>query len=212
MDVSTSDVSVNNRTTKSSRTDSRLAGFTLLELLVVVSVVGVLTALLLPVLSKGRETGRATACLSNLRQVGIGLQLYCDDHGNRLPTMRDRLLLQTNEPQGQPIAPIETNELPTPDFVLSNYLGNVAVLKCPSDHQWFFKTRSSYAWNSLLNGQPTDRIQILGMAFKPHQVPLMYDKEKFHVARGENKAQNFLYADGHIKNLLVLEGATMSFR
>jgi hypothetical protein len=34
----------------------------------------------------------------------------------------------------------------------------------------------------------------------------MYDKEGFHVARGPAKAQNFLYADGHIKNLLAIEG------
>ena len=44
------------------------------------------------------------------------------------------------------------------------------------------------------------------MKFDPHQMPLMYDKEKFHLARGEGKAKNFLYADGHIKNLLVVEG------
>jgi hypothetical protein len=36
---------------------------------------------------------------------------------------------------------------------------------------------------------------------------LMFDKEKFHAARGEKKAQNFLYADGHIKNLLTIEGS-----
>jgi hypothetical protein len=34
----------------------------------------------------------------------------------------------------------------------------------------------------------------------------MFDKEKFHIARGEAKAQNYLYADGHIKNLLTIEG------
>ena len=37
-------------------------------------------------------------------------------------------------------------------------------------------------------------------------MPLFYDKEKFHIARGEKKAKNFLYADGHIKNLLAIEG------
>jgi len=44
------------------------------------------------------------------------------------------------------------------------------------------------------------------LKFDPHQIPLMFDKEKFHRARGESKAQNFLYADGHIKNLLAVEG------
>ena len=44
------------------------------------------------------------------------------------------------------------------------------------------------------------------MKFDSHQMPLMFDKEKFHAARGDNKAKNFLYADGHIKNLLTVEG------
>ena len=44
------------------------------------------------------------------------------------------------------------------------------------------------------------------MNFDPHQMPLMYDKEKFHSARGLGKEQNFLYADVHIKNLLAIEG------
>ena len=70
----------------------------------------------------------------------------------------------------------------------------------------FASTGSSYSWNSLLNGQDADHLSVLGMNFDPHQIPLMFDKEKFHAARGEGKGQNFLYADGHIRNLLAIEG------
>ena len=49
--------------------------FTLIDLLGVIAIIAVLAALLLPVVSKAKERGRSTACLSNLRQVGIGLQL-----------------------------------------------------------------------------------------------------------------------------------------
>lgn len=185
--------------------------FSLVELLVVISILAVLTGLLLPALSKGREAGRAAACLSNLRQVGVSLQLYTDEHGNRLPVMRDKVLKGTNDSSSPAVELPQTNSLPSPDMVLSNYLGNLAVLKCPSDKDWFYKTGSSYSWNSLLNGQNAERLRILGMDFKAHQIPLMYGKEKFHAARGKDKAQNFLYADGHIKNLLVLEGGTLSF-
>jgi prepilin-type processing-associated H-X9-DG protein len=38
------------------------------------------------------------------------------------------------------------------------------------------------------------------------KAPLVYDKEKFHAALGASKGQNYLYADGHIKNLLVVGG------
>jgi prepilin-type N-terminal cleavage/methylation domain-containing protein/prepilin-type processing-associated H-X9-DG protein len=169
-------------------------GFTLMELLLVIALVSTLAALMLPAVSRGREAGRSAACLSNLRQAGLALQLYTQDFNNRLPMMRDQSLTVTNE-------------LPGPDQVLSNYLGNTRVLRCPSDfRQVFEKTRSSYSWNSLLNGQDSDRLSLLGMQFDPHQVPVLFDKEKFHAARGDAKGQNFLYADGHIKNLLVVEG------
>ena len=46
----------------------------------------------------------------------------------------------------------------------------------------------------------------MGMDFDPHQIPLMYDKDAFHKARGDKKGVNYLYADGHIKNLLAIEG------
>jgi prepilin-type processing-associated H-X9-DG protein len=92
-------------------------------------------------------------------------------------------------------------------MVLSNYLGNLNVLHCPSDSpRDFERTGSSYSWNSLLNGENGDHLEAFGMKFDPHAMPLMYDKEKFHASRGPGKEQNFLYADGHIKNLLAIEG------
>jgi prepilin-type N-terminal cleavage/methylation domain-containing protein/prepilin-type processing-associated H-X9-DG protein len=181
--------------------------FTLIELLVVISIISILAALLLPALSRAKESGRATVCLSNLRQIGIALQLYVGDYNNRLPSMSD-------------IYPGVTNEFPGPDMLLSNQLGNLKVLYCPSDKwaadkalpfpqkgpTYFDQTGSSFSWNTLLNGQDADHLSALGLKFDPHQIPLMFDKEKFHLPRGEGKARNFLYADGHIKNLLVIAG------
>jgi prepilin-type N-terminal cleavage/methylation domain-containing protein/prepilin-type processing-associated H-X9-DG protein len=168
--------------------------FTLTELLVVIALIAVLAALLLPAFGRAKESGRGTVCLSNLHQIGIALQLYVQDNANRLPLMRDKSLTTTNS-------------LPSPDLVLSNYLGNVRVLQCPSDSRNLFQTTgSSYSWNSLLNGQDADHLSALGMQFDPHQIPLMFDKEGFHKRRGPKKEVNYLYADGHIKNLLAIEG------
>jgi prepilin-type N-terminal cleavage/methylation domain-containing protein/prepilin-type processing-associated H-X9-DG protein len=172
--------------------------FTLIELLIVIAIIAVLAALLLPVLTRSKETARSTGCISNLHQIGVSLQVYVDSNQNRLPIMRDRSM-GTNAPP--------TNALPSPDMVLRTELGNANVLRCPSDNKLLFEqTGSSYSWNSLLNGERSDNLQVLGMNFDPHAIPVFFDKVGFHVARGAGKAVNYLYADGHIKNLLTIEG------
>jgi prepilin-type N-terminal cleavage/methylation domain-containing protein len=61
------------------------AGFTLVELLVVIAIIALLMAILLPALSRAREMGKRAVCLNQIRQIGIGWFLYCDDNSERLP-------------------------------------------------------------------------------------------------------------------------------
>jgi prepilin-type N-terminal cleavage/methylation domain-containing protein/prepilin-type processing-associated H-X9-DG protein len=177
---------------------ARGVAFSLIELLVVMAVIAILAALSLPVLNRAKESGRSTACISNLHQIGLALQLYVDANNNTLPIMRD-VPMDTNA--------MATNTFPDVDVVLRNELGNTNVLRCPSDFQGIFQlTGSSYAWNSLLNGENANHLVVLGMDFNPHAIPVFFDKEGFHALRGPNKAVNYLYADGHIKDLLTIEG------
>lgn len=64
-------------------------GFSLIELLVVISLVSLLIALLLPALGKARETSRQTVCAANLKQIYIGVALYIEDYGSMLGPTQD---------------------------------------------------------------------------------------------------------------------------
>ena len=66
---------------------SRTKGFTLIELLVVIAIIAILAAILFPVFARAREKARASACLSNLKQLGLGLMMYAQDYDETLPAV-----------------------------------------------------------------------------------------------------------------------------
>lgn len=96
----------------------RRTAFTVLELLVVVAIIGVLAAILFPVMAQAKATGKRTVCASNMRQIGLGLRLYADDFDGQMPlTRHDTPAISS-----------------TWIFSLRPYLSNVDEIRiCPAD-------------------------------------------------------------------------------
>jgi len=69
---------------KNKRNLYRSEGFTLIELLVVIAIIAILAAILFPVFARARENARRTSCLSNLKQIGLGLIQYTQDYDEKI--------------------------------------------------------------------------------------------------------------------------------
>ncbi len=69
----------------------RRRGFTLIELLVVIAIIAILAALLLPALSRAKESGKRAVCKSNMRQIAMGVLMYANDYQNSFPPAESHL-------------------------------------------------------------------------------------------------------------------------
>jgi len=101
---------------KANPTLNRWNGFTLIELLVVIAIIAILAGMLLPALSRAKAKGQSAACMSNLRQIGLGMNMYAEDANGYLP--------------GTAHSSLSNSWI----FSLTPYLANVDRIRiCPAD-------------------------------------------------------------------------------
>ena len=132
------------------------SGFTLIELLVVIAIIAILAAILFPVFAQAREKARSTSCLSNGKQIGLGLFMYVQDYDETYP--------QEHPGTGNPVVDDSAGQLEAIDYgspfdkilpyVASKDSSKTALFVCPSDPDPHGKAITDSSGNCTSNGAP----------------------------------------------------------
>ena len=134
------------------------AALTLIELLVIIAIIGILAALLLPVLSRAKSGARRITCVNNQKQLHLGWQMYADEQNDRLAPNED------HRPKGswvngwlsyEPDKPDNTNTAYLVDpnqALLAKYAPSAAIYKCPADKS-----------TAMIYGRPLPRVRSYSM-------------------------------------------------
>ncbi|MDR1279611.1 MAG: prepilin-type N-terminal cleavage/methylation domain-containing protein [Opitutaceae bacterium] len=120
--------------------------FTLVELLAVIAIIGILAAILIPVVGKVREASRASQCLGNLRQIFMGTSLWSDENKGRIPT-RSYLFYSQVWPYVYPERAATTIDWSNPPVALKG-----TVFECPGVYNDTTTIKRSYGINRIMLG------------------------------------------------------------
>ncbi len=189
--------------------------FSLIELLIVVTILAILAAALFPVFARSRERARSIRCVANLRQLGQGVMMYAQDYDDRYPYGLDPA--DKYAPQiwwGFPAFQAQIPQLPMLHEILDPYVRSAEVWYCPSDTGYDYLDDS----NIPLDGRPTafgrfgtsyfyrTEAAVIGLTTtslnRGAEVSLLMDATgAWHGEdRGRGARLNVLFGDGHVKS------------
>lgn len=166
-------------------------GFTLIELITVISIITILMSISMPAFTRVKNAGRRTVCASNLRQAGMAMRMYLDENRDIMPPASRYPSIEA-EPEKRMIG-----------YYLDKHLqGERGILLCPGDtgKKVFSREGASYQYNDRLALQNIDKF-FLTRKSKQNDTEVLFDYEPFHGKGGRRGAANYLYADLHIGTL-----------
>lgn len=188
-------------------------GFTLVDVLVSIAVIGVLMSLLLPALAMVRETTRKVVCSSNVRQVGLGLVMYADMHREQLPyAIRSGSATQRNPVPGPVAAPLPSQMMTLRTESVADgwdglgrlyegqFSGAPGVFYCPShngDHPY---NRYAETWNKT-QGELIGNYHYRSEAARPRTLLRSFKPEDALVTDGLRTRRDFNHRTG--SNVLI---------
>ena len=196
------------------------AGFTLIELLTVIAIIGVLAAVLVPVIGTVRAKGRASASVSNLRQIHLALTLFADEHRDAYPKATNTVdwnLAETDSAKmawTQQLARYSADQsfFLTPRFDREGsayFLGVRAAFVASGGQASVLRDRIKFPSQFVLAGETNYRFG------EPDYDKDDYTQNCIDPARGtlfSDGAQAILFADGHVSRVTDYDPAKMTFR
>lgn len=120
---------LSNKTYISTGVIMKRRAFTLIELLVTISIISVLAAILFPVFARARENARRASCMSNMKQIGLGVMMYVQDYDEKYPLYRR----ETTQPPPFPVYKTDYWEW---QHMIFPYTKSEQLYWCPSGNDY----------------------------------------------------------------------------